>query len=80
MEFGDNFFKKVEKKTKVSKSTILDLAAKLQNGNMKDEKTLREVITTLSEMTGKKVSKEREDKIVETIIQDKVPKGVDKMF
>ncbi len=80
MEFGDNFFKKVEKKTKVSKNTILDLAAKLQNGNMKDEKTLREVITTLSEMTGKKVSKEREDKIVETIIQDKVPKGVDKMF
>ena len=52
MEFGDNFFKKVEKKTKVSKNTILDLAAKLQNGNMKDEKTLREVISTLSEMTG----------------------------
>ena len=64
----------------VSKNTILDLAAKLQNGNMKDEKTLREVISTLSEMTGKKVTKEREDKIVETIIQDKVPKGVDKMF
>ena len=80
MEFGDNFFKKVEKKTKVSKNTILDLAAKLQNGNMKDEKTLREVISTLSEMTGKKVTKEREDKIVETIIQDKVPKGVDRMF
>ena len=80
MEFGDNFFKKVEKKTKVSKNTILDLAAKLQNGNMKDEKTLREVISTLSQMTGKKVTKEREDKIVETIIQDKVPKGVDKMF
>ena len=80
MEFGDNFFKKVEKKTKVSKNTILDLAAKLQNGNMKDEKPLREVISTLSEMTGKKVTKEREDKIVETIIQDKVPKGVDKMF
>ncbi len=80
MEFGDNFFKKVENKTKVSKNTILDLAAKLQNGNMKDEKTLREVINTLSEMTGKKVSKEREDKIIETIIKDKVPKGVDKMF
>ena len=80
MEFGDSFFKKVENKHTVSKNTILDLATKLQNGNMKDEKTLREVITTLSEMTGKKVSKEREDKIIETIIKDKVPKGVDKMF
>ena len=80
MEFGDNFFKKVEKKTKVSKDTILELANKLQNGNMKDEKTLREVIFTLSNITGKKVSKEREDKIVATIVEDKVPKGVDKMF
>ena len=78
--FGDNFFKKVEKRTKVNKETILDLAHKLQNGNMKDEKTLREVIHTLSDMTGKSVSKEREDKIVETIVKDKVPKGVDKMF
>ena len=80
MDFGDNFFKKVEKRTKVNKETILDLAHKLQNGNMKDEKTLREVIHTLGDMTGKSVSKEREDKIVETIVKDKVPKGVDKMF
>lgn len=80
MDFGENFFKKVEKRTKVNKETILDLAYKLQNGKMKDEKTLREVIHTLSDMTGKSVSKEREDKIVETIVKDKVPKGVDKMF
>lgn len=80
MEFGDNFFKKVEKKTKINKDTIVDLAQKLQNGNMKDENTLREVISTLSQMTGKPVSKDREDKIIKTIVEDKVPKGVDKMF
>ena len=80
MEFKDDFFKKVEKKTKVDKDTIISLAKKLQNGNMKDEKTLREVITTLSTMTGKSVSKEKEDKIIKTIVNDKVPKNVDKMF
>ncbi len=80
MEFKDSFFKKVEKKTKVDKDTILSLAEKLQKGNMKDENTLRDVIRTLSKMTGKEVSKEREDKIVKTIVEDKVPKGVDKMF
>lgn len=80
MELGDNFFKKVEKKTKINKDTIVDLAQKLQNGNMKDENTLREVISTLSQMTGKPVSKDREDKIIKTIVEDKVPKGVDKMF
>lgn len=80
MEFGDAFFKKVEKKTKVDKNTILSLANKLQSGNMKDEKTLREVIHSLSNMTGKPVSKEREDKIIKTIINDEVPNHVEKMF
>ena len=80
MELGDSFFKKVEKKTKVDKNTILSLANKLQQGNMKDENTLREVIHSLSKMTGKSVSKEREDKIIQTIIRDEVPKNVEKMF
>lgn len=80
MEFGDSFFKKVEKKTKVDKNTILSLANKLQQGNMKDEKTLREVIQSLSKMTGKSVSKEREDKIIQTIVNDEVPKNVENMF
>lgn len=80
MKFGDDFFKKVEKKTNVDKDTIISLAQKLQNGNMKDENTLREVIDTLSLMTGKKVSKETSDKIVNKIINDKVPKNIDEMF
>lgn len=80
MKFGDEFFKKVEKKTKVSKDTILSLAQKLQNGNMKDEKTLIEVIDTLSEMTGKKVSDEQKKKIINKIVEDKVPNNVEKMF
>ena len=80
MKFSDEFFKKIEKKTNVNKDTILSLAEKLQNGNMKDEATLREVIDTLSAMTGKKVTQEQSDKIVSKIINDKVPKDVDKMF
>ena len=79
MSFNDDFYDKVEKKTNVGKDTILNLANKL-NGNMKDETTLREVIQTLSSMTGKSVPKEKEDKIIETILKDKVPKNVDKMF
>ena len=80
MNFDDKFFSKVEKKTKVDKDTIISLATKLQKGNLKDESTLREVISVLSSITGKQVSKEKEDKIIDTIIKDKVPKSVDKMF
>ena len=80
MNFDDKFFKKVENKTKVDKDTIISLATKLQKGNLKDESTLREVISTLSSLTDKQVTKEKEDKIIETILKDKVPKSVDKMF
>lgn len=80
MNFDDKFFSKVEKKTKVNKDTIISLATKLQNGNLNDENSLREVIATLSSLTGKEVSKEKENKIIDTILKGKVPKSVDKMF
>ena len=80
MGFTDNFFKKVENKTKVDKDTILSLANKLQNGNMKDEATLKEVINTLSEITGKKVTKEQEEKIISTVMNDEVPTNLDKYY
>ena len=50
---NDEMLNRVEKKTKVKKETIIDLAKKLSNGNMKDESTLREVIDSLSKATGK---------------------------
>lgn len=78
MAFTDNFFKKVEKKTNVNKETILSLASKLQGSNMKDEKVLKEVISDISKMTGREVSKEKEQKIIDTILNDKVPKNLDK--
>lgn len=78
--FSDSFFKKVEKKTKVDKDTIISLAEKIQKGNMKDENTLREVIDTLSKMTGKKVNLELQNKIINKIVNDEIPKNVEKMF
>lgn len=78
--FGDNFFKKVENKTSVDKETILSLANKIQKSNMKDEKVLRDVIYEISNLTGKSVSKEKADKIVNTILQDNIPTNIDKMF
>lgn len=78
--FKDNLFNKIEQKTNINKQTILDLANKLQNNNMKDENTIREVIQDISKLTGKDVSKEKEDKIINAIVNDKIPKNIDKMF
>lgn len=80
MNLSDSFFNRIEKKTKVNKNAILELAKKLQQNNLKNENTLREVIHELSSMTGKDVSKEKEDKIVNAVINDKVPNNLDKMI
>ena len=78
--FGDSFFKKVENKTNVDKDTIISLAQKLQDSNMHDETTIRNLVKEISNLTGKEVSKEKEDKIINTILQNKVPSSIDKMF
>ena len=80
MAFSDSFFKRIEKKTNVNKETILDLAKKLQDGNLKDEGTLREVISELSKMTGRPVSEENQKKIIDAVVNDQVPKDIDKMI
>lgn len=78
--FTENFFKKIENKTNVGKETILNLAKKLQENNLKDENTLKEVIRELSKMTGKDISKEKEEKIINAVKNNNVPKNIDKMF
>ena len=74
----DDLFDRIEKKTNVSKDAILEFARKLQDGNFKDEKVLRSIIKDISEMTGKEVSEEKEQKIIDMVVNDKVPKDVDK--
>ena len=78
--FSDSFFNKIEKKTNVGKDTILKLAKKLQDNDLKNENTLREVIQELSKLTGKDVSVEKQNKIIEAVKNDKVPKDIDKFI
>ena len=77
--FGDSLFKKIEDKSGVNKDTIMSLASKLSNSNMKDEVVLRDLVKEIGSLTGKEVTKEKEDKIVNTILNDNVP-NVEKMI
>jgi hypothetical protein len=66
----NGFFKNIEKKTGVNMKDIFDLANSLQNANFKDEKTVRNVIRRVSQIANKPVSKEVEDKLVKSIVND----------
>ncbi|KAB7667581.1 stage VI sporulation protein F [Bacillus sp. B1-b2] len=67
---NNNFFKNIESKTGVNMKDILELANSLQNADFKDEKTVRGVIRRVSQIAGKNVPKETEDKIVQSIVKD----------
>ena len=74
----EDIFERIEKKTNVNKDTIIKLAKELENGNFKDENTLSNIIVEIIVITVKTVSKEKEDKILNIVISDKVPKDRDK--
>ena len=74
----EDLFDRIEKKTNVNKDTIISLSRKLQDGDFKNEETLRSIIGEISEITGKEVSEEKTKKIVEMVINDKVPTDLDK--
>ena len=80
MGITDSFLNKVEKKTNVSKQTILDLADRLKGGNLKDESTIRGVIDELAKLTGKNVSKDQSDKIVKAVVGDQIPNNLESMI
>lgn len=75
---NDNLFNRIESKTNVNKDTIIALARKLQDGDFKNENTIKEIIGELSAITGEEVSEEKKRKIIDMIVNDKVPKDIDR--
>ena len=80
MEINEDLLNRVENKTKVKKESIFKIASSLNEGNMKDKDTLLGVIDELSSLTGKYVSEEKKEKIINMVINDKIPSNIDKMF
>ena len=78
--FKDSLFKKIENKTNIKKDTILSLADKLQNNNMKDEKVLSDLVDDLSNLVGKEITSDKKKKIIDTILKDKRPNKLDDMI
>jgi hypothetical protein len=64
----NKFFKSLENKTGVNMNDVFSLANSLQGANFKDEKTVRSVIQQVSQIAHKPVSKQMEDKIVNSIV------------
>lgn len=65
-----SFFKQVERKTGVDFDEIMTLANALTYANFSDEKQVRKIVKKVSHLANKPISKQLEDKIVKSILQD----------
>lgn len=77
---NDKLLDKISKKTSVDKNLLISLAEKLSKSDMKDDTILNDIISSLEDATGKKVSTKTKEKIIKTIKDDKVPGNIDQMF
>ena len=73
---NDSIFEKVESKTNVKKDDIVKLAKSLSSKDLNDERTIRNLIKDVAKLAGKDVSKEKEEKIINAIKKDKIPKDL----
>jgi predicted transcriptional regulator len=73
---NDSIFEKVESKTNVKKEDIVKLAKSISNKDLNDERKLRKLIKDVAKLAGKDVSKEKEEKIINAIKKDKIPKDL----
>lgn len=64
------FFKQIENKTGVEMEEIFALANAIQYADFTNEKQVRKIVRRVSQLAKKPISKELEEQIVKSIIQD----------
>ncbi|MFC0188528.1 stage VI sporulation protein F [Fictibacillus aquaticus] len=83
MEREQQFFDNIEKKTSVKKDDIFKLAQSVSHSNLGDERTIRMLVSQVASLAGVPVSKQKEDQIVQAVLNNKVPldfAALSKMF
>ncbi|WP_246055336.1 stage VI sporulation protein F [Pseudalkalibacillus caeni] len=68
-----DLFDNIEKKTNVKKEDIFKLADSVAGADFTDEKTVRRLVANVAKMANVPVPREKEDRIVEAIVNKNVP-------
>ena len=66
-------FDKLQQSANVNPDDIYKTAEAVKNANFNDEQTVRQLVQHLSRIANKRISKEKEDKIVASIISNQIP-------
>ncbi|MCA0970338.1 stage VI sporulation protein F [Halobacillus litoralis] len=72
-DFQKSIFDHLKKKGNIDADEVFKVANSVQSADFTDEKTVRKLIRQLSNVAGKPVSKQKEDKIVEAVTKQNMP-------
>ncbi|GAA0369652.1 stage VI sporulation protein F [Bacillus horti] len=69
---NNGFFDNLNKKTNVTEQQLKSVANSINPGDLKDEKKVRALISQISTLAGVPVSKQKEDQIVNYLVNNKL--------
>ncbi|MBY7143481.1 stage VI sporulation protein F [Virgibacillus sp. NKC19-3] len=72
-KFQKDLFDKVQQNANINPDEVYKVANSVKNADFSDEKTVRQLVRHLSKIANKPLSKEKEDKIVHSIIKNNMP-------
>lgn len=72
-QFQKGIFDKLKNNAGIDSGDVYKIADSVKNADFSDENTVRNLIRNLARLANKPISKEKEDKIVQSITQNKMP-------
>lgn len=68
-----NVFKKIQQDTNIKPGDIYQVADSVKHADFSDERTVRNLVRQLARMANKPLTKEKEDRIVQSITNNNMP-------
>ncbi len=72
-ELEKDLFEKIKQSTNVNPDDVYRVAESVRHADFSDERTVRNLVQHLSRMANKRLSKEKEDQIVQSITKNNMP-------
>lgn len=78
-EHAKDMMQKIESNSSISMEEMLEVASMIQYENLQDERVVRTLVRKLSNLAGRALPQDKEDRIVNSIINNEVPTSIDQL-
>lgn len=72
-ELEKDLFDKIKQSTNVNPDDVYRIAESVRHADFSDEQTVRNLVKHLARLANKRISKEKEDQIVQSITKNNIP-------